>query len=384
MGPEIYYTDHRTLCAMCQWPGTDCAECYSIRYCSKRCQSIDWPAHKLLCRKFRPFLKSRPSKDFRMGIWFQRDNDRPQLVWVPFFYSEETIRPFFDHFLDPQPMRLLWTLPFRRNNRRGLDLGYPITIYYPDYDEVINKSLHRAVEACHGMTVPTTMRGNYVVLSGPAQHSAASHRDMTLADFRHTLDYFSTYFDDTIRDMPNTHSTRVLKISNPLEGVLYGRETFTTVWVDRDFVSTSTISALAKALLGYEIRVCQMRGTADEMERQSIDAEGCEWENPYAKVLMTDIDPSGERWGEEDNWNTKVSAILLREDRQDLDTELAEMMCRYCVDVLKPLFAKSLRLKGEVPRSEVLLETSQDRMSLWIKREKDRQEAEGEDTGKTG
>jgi hypothetical protein len=130
----------------------------------------------------------------------------------------------------------------------------------------------------------------------------------------------------------------------------------------------SDVSDLATELLGYMIRVGQLGET--DMERQSdVDAEGGNWENPYAKAIMLDIDPSGERWGQADEWNTKGSTILLRCDHQDLDTELAEMMCRYCVEVLQPLFEKSL--KGEVSRSEVLAEISQERMSVWMKREED-------------
>jgi hypothetical protein len=263
---------------------------------------------------------------------------------------------------------LLWTLPFTTNKRRGVNLGYDITIYYPDYDEIINKSVYRAVEACQGMTIPTTMHGNYVAVSGPPLCSVTEHSDMTLADFRHTLDFFSTYFDDTIREMPSASSVPALKISSPLERILYGRETFTSVWVDRDFPSTSKVSDLSVVLLGYEIRVCQVRET--ETERQSdVEAEGSDWDNPYAKVLMFNIDPSGELWGKVENWNTKGSTILLREDCRNLDTELVEMMCRYCVDVLQPLFDKSL--KTEVPRSKVLSEISQGRMSAWMRREKE-------------
>jgi hypothetical protein len=302
-----------------------------------------------------------------VGIWFQRDKDRPRLVWVSFQNSEPTMyRPFFDHFLGSQHM-LHWTIPFTTNKRRGVDLGYCITIYYPDYDENINKSLYRAVVACQGMTLPTPACGDLVAVCGSPLRSSREHSDMTLTDFRHTIDYFSTYFDDTIHEMPSAGSATALKISSPLERLLYGRETFSSVWVDKEFVSTSFVSELSLALLGYNVRVCQVNET--EMERQSgVEAEGSGWDNPYAKVLTVDVDPSGESWGKVRNW-TKGSTILLRQDGQDLDTGLAEKMCRYCVDVLRPLFDKLL--KGEVSRSTVLSEISQERMGTWMKTEED-------------
>ncbi|KID94863.1 hypothetical protein MAJ_09162, partial [Metarhizium majus ARSEF 297] len=210
------------------------------------------------------------------------------------------------------------------------------------------------------------MNGNYVAVSGPPLGGFEEHSDMTPVDFRHTLDFFSTYFDDTIRATPTSRSLRVLKISSPLEHILYGLETFTPAWVARDYTSTSDISDLAVVLLGYDIRVCQVRDS--ELERQSdVAAEGSNWDNPYTRVLMVDIHPSANSWGGVKNWHTKGSAILLREDRHDLDTELMEMMCRYCVEVLQPLFERCL--KGEVSRSIVQMEMSQEKMSAWIKRQ---------------
>jgi hypothetical protein len=256
-----------------------------------------------------------------------------------------------------------------------------MTIYYADYDKTINKSVHKAVEACIGMTVPKSTYGNYVVMSGPSRCGAAEHSDMTLMDFRYTLDFFSTYFDETIHDIPSQNSVRALKICSPLEHELYGRETFASVWVDRDFNgSTSDVSDLSMALIGFEIRVCQVRET--EMERQSdAEAEGGNWENPYAKALMLEIDPFAERWGKSDNWNTRGSAILLRENRQDLDTKLVEVMCRYCVKVLQPLFERSRN--GEVSRSEVLAEISKKKLTAWMNKEGDGQREGGQTTIET-
>jgi hypothetical protein len=366
-GPQkIMCSNIRTICAMCQLPvGKSCTGCYAIWYCSKRCQSIDWPSHRLLCRKFVPFLESRPSEHLRVGIWFQRDEDKPRLVWIPFQHTEGTMyHPNFDHILGEQHM-LHWTLPFTTNDRRSVDLGYYITIYYPDYDEVMNKSIHRAVEACLGMTVPTMMCGDYIVVSGRPLRSAAEHSDMMLVDFRHTLDFFSTYFDDTIHETPTTQSVLVLKINSPLERALYGHDKFTSVWVQRDFVSTSDISKMATALLGYGIRVCAVKET-NIGRRSDMDAEGGgDWDNAYAEMLMCNIDPNSELWGRAEYLSIKGSSILMREDGLDLDTRLAESMCRYCVDVLRPLFADSLT--GKIPRSQVLAGISKDKIDAVMK-----------------
>jgi hypothetical protein len=72
---------------------------------------------------------------------------------------------------------------------------------------------------------------------------------MTLADFRHILDYFSTYHDQTIRETPSGGSALVVQVNCALEQRLYARDAFISVAVDRDFIrTTNIISPLSEAL----------------------------------------------------------------------------------------------------------------------------------------
>lgn len=66
----------------------------------------------------------------------------------------------------------------------------------------------------------------------------------------------------------------------------------------------------------------------------------------------------------------------MRGDRQNLDTELVEVMCWYCVEVLQPLFEKSRN--GEVSRSEVLAEISKEKLTAWVNKEGDRRREGGQ------
>jgi hypothetical protein len=117
--------------------------------------------------------------------------ERPKLIWAPFVSRGWD---FHYHVFDSGPNHgVLFTPPFVENKRRGLDLDYYLTIYYRDYDEITSKSVHRTVEACHGLTVPCNIPGDYVAMSGRSTPPESEFRDMTLADFRHVLDYFSTY-----------------------------------------------------------------------------------------------------------------------------------------------------------------------------------------------
>ncbi|KAL4935261.1 hypothetical protein BDV06DRAFT_228987 [Aspergillus oleicola] len=260
VGPQvIWYHDLQTLCVMCQAPrALRCKRCLPIWYCSERCQQLDWPAHKLLCAWYPKFVSARISEHHRLGIWFPRDTTRPRLIWAP-SYSQE----FGFHYLhfDPYLGRnngLLFTIPFAVNKQRGLDLDYWLTIWYCDYGEITNKSVLAAVEACHGMIVPCPMLGDYVVMSGQrgSYTGTLDHEfvDVTLADFRHTLDWSSTYFDTTSREILSRGCVYAVEVSSPREQMIYGRELFTSVAVDRDFPSNSDISPISQAL-GLPIRV---------------------------------------------------------------------------------------------------------------------------------
>jgi hypothetical protein len=276
--------------------------------------------------------------------------------------------PYFDPYLDPNH-GLYYTIPFAVNKRRGLELDHALTIYYRDWDEVTNKSVHATVEACPGMTVPYNMVGDYVVMSGQwATYTGTSDHefvDMTLADFRHALDWFSTYFDETIRETPSGGSVLAVKVSCPLEQTISGRELFSTVAVDRDFPSTSSVSSITRAL-GFPIRVCKLDQVDLERAIHSLDEESKKGgrTNPYARVLMTDIDVGSENWGKtQRHWDIDGSVLLQREDAEDLDIAWAKHISCYCLKVLRPLFERAL--SGEISRQEVMEETTPEKVIAW-------------------
>ncbi|KAF1849175.1 uncharacterized protein K460DRAFT_365085 [Cucurbitaria berberidis CBS 394.84] len=78
-----------TLCAICPALGSEvCSSCHGIRYCSKACQKVDWPVHKLLCKKFSKDFSNdkrpqQPEFQFKRAIYFPEEGNGPQYIWLP-------------------------------------------------------------------------------------------------------------------------------------------------------------------------------------------------------------------------------------------------------------------------------------------------------------
>lgn len=287
----------------------------------------------------------------------------PKLVWAPFRNYLSTRYPVCDSFLGPNH-GVLFRVFIKENKRRGMELDHYLTLYYRDYDEINSKSIHRAVQACHGLTVPYQFSGDYVAMCGRHSDPVEYSGDMTLADFRHILDYFSTSFDDTIRETHSGGSVLAVQINCALEQRLYARDVFTTVAVDRDFIGTTRVISPLSEALGKSVEICKLN--CDELKREGgrMDISSDDLRNPYTDILLTNMDPTSENWGKfTESPSLCGNFILLSDNGADLSLKLAQKMAGYCLEVLKPLFEKALR--GEISRQDVLAEIMSENMMKW-------------------
>ena len=361
-----------------------CQGCLSVWYCSIRCRSVDWPAHQLLCSSYLLFLGSRPSSLHKLAIWFPRDSERPTLVWVsvPVARSQPASggsgkelvdrqgAPDLDPFLGTELPGRLCALPVTRNNRRGVDVGHEIRVYHRG-DGLANRSLCYAVEACHGMTVPGAASGGPLVAMATRKTINSLPPeivDMTLSDFRHVLDLFSTRGDSTVRETPTGGAIRALRISCELEQKLYGRDVFSPVFVQADLPFEHEQSPLCCMLGDAPLVVCRPLQThlelrcADLLELESTQASSRGLHNTYATALTTIMDRSSPGWGMPPKpW--EGGAIVARSDRADLDIGWATRVCRYCVEVLQPLFRKARA--GEMKRKAAVREATPGKLATF-------------------
>lgn len=84
------------FCTMCDNVGTMvCSGCKSIHYCSKACQKIDWPIHKIICKDYTTFITTRPDQDHHSAIIFHPHEPKPRFLWLRFECGHN--RPSVDH-----------------------------------------------------------------------------------------------------------------------------------------------------------------------------------------------------------------------------------------------------------------------------------------------
>lgn len=215
------------------------------------------------------------------------------------------------------------------------------------------------------MRVPYKLCGDYIAMSGKRGDPPSEYLDIDCADFRHILDYFSTYSDETIREAPTSGSVRAVQISCALEQKLKSCEQVQSVVVDRDFPSNKIISGLSVALEDpmwiCEIDRDELKDGITLLDEPPANA----WRNLHAEILATDINPESECWGMSSSspWHLDGSVIVMRRYGKDLDIEWVQHICAYYLEILQPRFARSL--SGEVSRGDVLAEITREKIMAW-------------------
>jgi len=356
-----------------------CKDCLSVSYCSTRCWSVDRPAHQLLCPSYLVFMGTRPSSVHKLAIWFPGDHDRPRLVWVhvpvPTTHQSQQPAPELSAFFGPQQQH---TCPsatiMTHNNRRGIKVGHEIRVYQQPAHAcglLANRSVRHAVEACHGMTVPGKADGGPLVAVAAAREANGllppGIVDMTLSDFRHVLDLFSTRGDDTVRETPTGGTIQALRISCELQQKLYGHGVFSVVFIQSDLpFEEKEKSALCEMLGGgAQLLVCRPRDDDGHLESTTqAGGDGGDYSvhNTYAAALTTDMDRSSGGWGTPPKpW--EGGAIVARSDRADLDIHWAMRVCRYCVEVLQPTFQRARA--GSMKRKAALREVTPQKLAAF-------------------
>ena len=146
----------------------------------------------------------RPTPAFKLAFHFEVKSKSPELVWVncptqrlseddDTEYSIPNVNPFLGSGrVDPERL-----LCFQNRARKIEQLDHTIVPYIRDNALNDGSKPRQAVIACAGKT-PYTWMGPVLVLSqlGDQSEPYSAYQDVTMADFRHVVDYFVWYGSD--------------------------------------------------------------------------------------------------------------------------------------------------------------------------------------------
>lgn len=351
--------------------GRLCARCQSSRYCSDVCQAADWPSHRILCRKYAE-KSPRPSDSHKLAIEFPQDRSYPSLIWV---YCEERLDDCdrlweyarMESFLgrdNPIPERKL----IQRNRRRDQFLPNTIEAVFRDTflmdGSKPNRSLYRSLGSSG--TTSCAWRGPGIILRKRGIGSDPGfYGDISLADYRHILDYFLSYRDDHVKEIEkglqidkSRHSISGVKVTCFGTQKLHGAGPFVQVSVGPTHIARETLPFESEispisCSVGLPVRAWKMPSNDEWLNRPDWDFSTYPDSNPTACKLFMNPNLDSPRWGWAPlHWQCGIGDVLLiRADDNDLSVDDAELLCRFCEWKLQPMFEDSLGA-GWVQRSK--------------------------------
>lgn len=333
-------------------------------------------------------LSPRPSPTHKLAISFPETEVKPLLTWILCYrkasseyeeygivveYETANVRPLLGKD-DPFPGRLHIEYNPKRDKSLGSGIavwsyrkeGYSIELTFREAflkdGSTINRSIMESVKTSG--TVPHKWCGPIVAMRKTCNEF---YDDITLADFRHIIDYFVTYNTSEVREITNPQSyirrprvIRGVKICCYGEIKMHGTEPYVPVEVPKVHpicgkFGEGDISPISK-LLGRPLRLWKF----PDIETW-IDPPGWNYNlgadsNQDAAFLMMGADPQSENWGWAPlYWNNEIGNVLVVcDDDSDLSVDELRLMCHFVRRKLLPMFEDSmgaglvLRTKQEV------------------------------------
>lgn len=337
-------------CTMCGKAASDrCKQCHSSSYCSRECQKADWPIHRLLCPTYLA-SPTPPHASSNRAILFPVAANAPQFVWVKCSWrtldGERYQHVDKAEFLGTDVTDRVWVQLNKTRSRSREDV---LTVYMRESACVDGSLLNRCVIA--------VARGRYVNFCWPGPLLVVRSSGLTLGDsvvvdtdmvdLRDAVDVLCSYPDLNINitEPEETWEVQGVRVNCAGEMKIYGRGKFEEVRVANDNKVFDQPVPRISQLLGLPVRVIRCS--------KYKETEGYGRGNSEVTFLHMDANPKSSTWGWAPmEWQEPAGNVLVvREDRKPLRQQHVEVLCRYCLDVLQPLFEESIetgRLKHKV------------------------------------
>ncbi|KAL7625809.1 hypothetical protein AAE478_005032 [Parahypoxylon ruwenzoriense] len=364
-------SDASDRCLVCDKSNANfCNSCKNVRYCSKACQRIDWPSHKLLCAAFSNFdISSRPTAEHLRAIFFPVDEEKPKVIWLLCKWHEDDEEGGGGWFQFPDSESLPLgpdTFPSRAaiqyNPVLKRNLSDTISVAYRDAFLVDGSKPNNSVAA-----ITNTKPGWHHDWRGPIVAygkvglgiDQTTCRDLDMNDFRHIADYFLSYGNEdlTPRTQQSTTAPKVkgVRINCLGDQKILNRPHFEAVEIpstDPIFSKHDTSDIAKRIGLPIFTRRCPPDPKWANDEDNKVFKHESPFNNQDATFLHLCCNPKAEfdlrtgslGWGfASTQWQNSVgSTIVVRQDKKPLLPLHAEALCRYCRNEVLPLMGHSI------------------------------------------
>lgn len=357
------------LCTVCNKTNARlCGQCKSTSYCSKTCQHVDWPTHKLLCASFANFdVSSRPTDEHLRAILFPVDSKKPKFIWLHCKWHDddedevEGIKfqyPDAKTFLGPDSFPRPATIQYNPILKR--QLSDTIYVSFRDTFLVDGSNPNNSVAA-----ITATKPGQYHDWRGPIISygkvglgiDQTTCKDLDMNDFRHITDYFLSYGYKPAP--PTQRSTEVkikgVKINCLGDQKMLNKPHFEAVEIpstDPIFSKHDTSDIAKRIGLPIFTRRCPPNSKWASDEDNEMFQRMSPFNNQDATFLHLCCDPKasfdlrtgtmGWGWAAQQWQNSVGSVIVVRQDKKPLLPLHAEALCKYCRYEIRPLLAHTM------------------------------------------
>lgn len=365
-------------CCICGGDGRkQCGTCKSINYCSINCQKKDWPLHKLLCAKFKPFIEVGPplnpvleaNATYKLAILFAVKSIHPELIWVKCLNEtlcDDGITPYYEY--ENIQSGLKDRLPFARPMPSSR-YGHMLQTYMDD--DAIGRTPpngcyrflnagYQEVDLSIASIGPSRFCGDLVVFRcrqkltpvtkslEEGEFDDIAHDNITLADLRHVFEFMTAENSifDTDNKTPFYIRTRgewikAVKISCSGDMKFMGKPKYREVAVRSSHAIFSPraqvdISKISEQM-GFPLLVQKMEIDRSWYHKATSDPAFDPCENGEVIFLMRNLDVNSKlyEWGTvAQKWDNGIdhTALVVRKDKKDLIPQQIEVFIQYIKD----------------------------------------------------
>lgn len=232
------------LCSVCMSQGKSlCGSC-GVRYCSETCRNDDWKRHKVICKLFANWDKSkRPSAKHFAAILFPTYREKPELVWcrlVDHASKLEVAHSDFD-LLKSHPIQgITCHVNYSITGRMFLGHGLAMVDAYKlgslEEEHLVN--INKSITSLADPGSLTSYAGPHIVFAFRVKRNGKPARgiDVVPGDWRHATDYIilnlmNTFISEEVpesewfqrgtklNNMASKIITKLYNIEKPIETV---------------------------------------------------------------------------------------------------------------------------------------------------------------------